>query len=78
MSANNYYTWTLNASGISAINKSGITYLGLRDGHDCLDHPIQDEKSNECRFASVENATSAYRPLLTVNYIITLNQGIII
>lgn len=78
MSANNYYTWTLNASGIALIQKGGITKLGLRDGHDCLDQVIESNKSNECYFASSEHATEAYRPLLTVNYIITLNQGIII
>ena len=78
MSSGNYYTWTLNTNGLAAINKSGITKLGLRDGHDCVDHPIQNNTSNECQFASVENATVAYRPLLTVNYRVTLNQGIII
>ena len=72
MSANNYYTWTLNAAGRSEINVGvgAVTKLGLRDGFDCLDHPISSsgDVSNQCKFASKENSTSAYRPLLTVTY----------
>ena len=40
-SSASYINFTLNSTGISWINKSGITKLGLREGHDALDNPIE-------------------------------------
>jgi len=71
MSANNYYTWTLNASGLAAINVGvgAETKLGMREGHDVENDPMTGTDVNcSATFASKENATSAYRPLLTVTY----------
>ena len=56
--------WDLNDTGIGWINKSGITYLGLRGGHDLLDHAITANTQVSLR---VYQATD-YMPLLRVTY----------
>lgn len=71
-------TFTLNATGRGWINKSGYSKLGLREGHDCLDNVIGDELSDELYIRTSEYTGTSSDPLLTVTYIITLNQGIII
>jgi len=38
INANQYNTWTLNATGRGWISKTGYTKLGVREGHDCLDN----------------------------------------
>lgn len=35
-----YNSWTLNATGIEWIDKTGITKLGTREGHDCIDSTV--------------------------------------
>ena len=35
-----FNAFTLNATGIGWINKTGVTKLGLREGHDAIDHAI--------------------------------------
>jgi hypothetical protein len=35
-----YNDWTLNATGIAAIDKTGDTVLGFREGHDITDNAI--------------------------------------
>jgi len=39
-SAGNYTAFTLNATGRGWIDKTGYTYLGMREGHDALDIPV--------------------------------------
>ena len=34
-----WVTWTMNATGIGWISKTGWTKLGIREGHDCIDSP---------------------------------------
>jgi len=34
VSASQYYDWTLNATGLAVINKTGYSYLATREGHD--------------------------------------------
>jgi hypothetical protein len=42
-----YNTWTLNATGLGWINKTGITKLGQREGHDALNAPIESNCWNQ-------------------------------
>lgn len=37
MSTGDYVDWTINATGLAAINTSGITKFGFREGHDIID-----------------------------------------
>lgn len=63
-------TWTLNSTGIGWISKTGITYLGMREGHDAEDHPITYTYFNGIEANYSTNATSGKRPNLIVTYTI--------
>jgi len=43
---NRFYDWTFNSTGRAAINKTGITYLCAREGHDILDNVIANSARN--------------------------------
>lgn len=59
-----YFTFTLNATGIAAISKTGITKFGVRDKRD-LDNSAPTG-SNSITCVSADSATN--KPYLTVNY----------
>ena len=70
-----YNTWTLNATGLSWISKTGTTYLGLREGNDAKDNEISDKVySGDCnRIAGYfsENTGTDKDPYLSVTYTTT-------
>jgi len=59
------YTYTLNASGLAAINTSGYTKLCMIDSNDLVAGAVTG-----CNlvFYSVEDGTESNRPLLTITY----------
>lgn len=65
-----YTSWTLNASGLAAVNKTGYTLLGLREGHDILnDTPgYATGQSNQIRFHTSEATGTADDPYLEIDY----------
>lgn len=63
---NTDWTFTLNATGLGWISKTGYTQLGLRGGYD-IDNTTPVAR-NYTKVATVDNATSAYRPLLSVTH----------
>lgn len=58
-------TYTFNASGIAAINGSGISKFGVREGHDITDTPVPTSGSNINRIY-VEPAEGTNDPALTI------------
>jgi len=58
----NYNNWTLNASGLAAINKTGVTTFSVREGHDAEDIAIEVGE-NYVNFYSV---ASDYDPKIVV------------
>jgi glucuronoarabinoxylan endo-1,4-beta-xylanase len=66
--AGQYNDIVLNNSGIAAINKTGITFLGLREGHDVLNDPVDD--TNWFIFSSSNEAGTSQDPYLEVTYTI--------
>lgn len=65
ISTSAYNTWTLNASGLAAISKTGVTKLGLREGHDFLDSAYAGSNNtfNEVTFHMADGSN---KPVLTV------------
>lgn len=88
-----YNTFTLDATGLTWIAKSGdtsscgttagVTCLGLREGHDLTDSSPGDALSNSLTFSTVEAADASQDPFLTVSYtavapvVIKINGGTI-
>ena len=67
ISAAQYQFWTLNATGITAINKTGFTKLALREGHDVLNDPPQGS-SSRIKYYSLERAGVSEDPYLKIIY----------
>jgi hypothetical protein len=65
--ADTTWTYTLNSTGLTWINKTGYTLLGLRAGPE-LDNASAPTVRNYSRICWSENATPAYRPTLTVTH----------
>ncbi len=65
-----YNDWTLNATGLSIINTTGYTLIGLREGHDVLDSAIVGgvNADVQCRFYTSEQAGTGDDPYLLVDY----------
>lgn len=63
-----YNTFTLNSTGLMNINLSAITKLNILVGHDIENVDPAANGSNNVRFASEENATSTFRPVLKISY----------
>lgn len=63
-----YCAWTLDATGRGWISATGITRLGLREGHDCLNSPIADNSTNSIDIIEAENAGTSSDPKLVVTY----------
>lgn len=65
---NQYTVIPLNMTGLSWINKTGITLLGLREGHDIVNMPPDNEAENGIRAYSSEQPGTSQDPYLTVIY----------
>ena len=69
---NKFNTWILNTTGMNWISKGGITYLGLREGHDILDDPLDllepNQGTNRIDFITSEDVAITKRPYLEVRY----------
>lgn len=70
LTAGQYYVWTLNATGIGNINKSGTTKLGAAEGHDVLDNDYAGGSgtNNLFNIYCAEQAGTDKDPYLTVTY----------
>lgn len=64
---NNYYSWTLNTDGRSAINVTGWTKLSEKIGFDQEDHACGPSDSG-VRWRASEYTGTAYDPYLEVTY----------
>lgn len=61
-----YNTWTLDATGRGWISLTGVTKLGLREGHDCINSAVVGD--NICGFYSAEYTGTSADPKLVVTY----------
>lgn len=62
-----YKDWTLNATGIAAINKTGVTALGIRPSNDFSDATAPTARSFAIGYFSAD-ATQTNRPKLVIDY----------
>src|SRR3989344_2321566 len=69
-SAGSYANWTANASGLSAVDKTGFTLVGLREGHDIEDNQYEggNNTSNQVRFSTSEETSTTQDPMLEVTH----------
>jgi uncharacterized delta-60 repeat protein len=70
ISVNTYNSFTLNETGRGWISTTGWTKLGMREGHDVLDHPYvgpQDSKNRIHGYWSEQTGT-AQDPKLSITY----------
>lgn len=65
ISTSAYQTFALNATGLSNINKTGVSKFGCREGHDCVDSAVTTSTSS---YVSWTCAESTNDPTLTVTY----------
>ena len=63
-----YCDWTLDATGRGWISTTGITKLGLREGHDCLNSAIADNTTNTIDANDADAAGTSTDPKLTITY----------
>ncbi|MDY6953364.1 MAG: DUF2341 domain-containing protein, partial [Thermodesulfobacteriota bacterium] len=69
---NQYNSWSLNATGLGWISTTGWTKLGMREGHDVLDHAYigaADTKNRINGYWSEQSGTT-YDPKLSLTYAI--------
>ena len=70
---NSYLNIYLNSTGLSWINKTGWTKIGLREGHDIMDDPLNAPGGSGIRIYT-SNYDVNYAPYLEVTYAI-INQA---
>lgn len=63
-----YNDWTLNSTGNGWISLTGVTKLGFREGHDCIDSAIATSADNELRTRSADQTGTSLDPKLVVTY----------
>lgn len=64
---NTYNTWILNSTGIGWISKTGYTKLGLREGHDAIDHaPTSSNGYTYTYFSASEDTSGTKDPYLDI------------
>jgi len=68
MSTSAYADWTLDATGRGWISQTGVTKLGLREGHDALNHAPNVTTITGAVFASADAAGTSQDPRLVVTY----------
>jgi hypothetical protein len=61
-------TWTLNSTGRGWINDDGYTLLGMREGHDVLNHQLSVNGSNKINIRYSEYTGTDSDPYLSVTY----------
>lgn len=66
--AGTYAVFNLNATGIAAISKTGITKLGAREGHDAENIEIAQNTRNLWAISMAETALTTLDPKLTVTH----------
>jgi hypothetical protein len=66
-----YQSWALNATGLTVINKTGPTLLGLREGHDLINSAYAgaNNTSNQVRFYTSEQAGTGDDPYLEITHV---------
>lgn len=71
VSTSAYTAWTLDATGRGWISKTGFTLLGMREGHDAIDSPIDGSggaTQNRLTFSTSEETGTSQDPYLSVTY----------
>lgn len=64
-----YNDFTLDATGRGWVNKTGVTKLGVREGHDCIDDPtVGGTSKNSTDLATAETSGTTSDPKLVVTY----------
>lgn len=65
-----YTDWTLNATGIGNISKTGITKFAFREGHDLLNSPYAGagNTNNNLNVMAAEQTGTTYDPKLVVTH----------
>lgn len=63
--------WTLNATGIGWINKTGWTKLGIRTWQDC-DDIVPIEQVEECEIKVNSRDSGLYKPYLVITYVMPI------
>lgn len=61
-----YNAWTLDAIGIGWISKTGISFLGTREGHDAIDSPITTDTTDRITVSTSEDTSGTKDPYLDV------------
>ncbi len=76
LSTSAYNQFTFNATGRGWVNKTGITMIGLREGHDCIDDSCQTSTSDKFTIYASEQSGTATDPYLdvTASAAVTLEQ----
>lgn len=68
MSTVAYNDFAFNSTGIGMINKSGVTKLGFREGHDVLDSPVASGAGNSIRVFAADQTGTTQDPKLVVEH----------
>lgn len=63
-----YNDFTLNASGISNIDKTGVSKFGLREGHDLEDTVISNGDTNNVLFRSADQTGTVNDPMIVITH----------
>lgn len=61
-----YNSWTLSSTGKGWISKTGVSKLGLREGHDAINSAIADNAYNIVAFSTSEDTSGTQDPYLDV------------
>lgn len=73
-----YWDFAFNATGLTSINKAGITKTAWREGHDLINSSYVGGSTtfNYIQFSCAETATTAQDPKLVITYTAAVNEGI--
>jgi hypothetical protein len=63
---NDYSTFTLNSTGIAAIDQNGVTKLSVREGHDVENTAIANSSTNQLNASAADKAGTTEDPMLVV------------
>lgn len=65
-----YTTWTLNATGLTWINPTGYTLIGLREGHDAINSAFAgaNNTNDGIQINTSEQTGTANDPYMTITY----------
>jgi hypothetical protein len=68
ISTSAYLTSSLNGTGIAAVNLTGVSKFGVREGHDLGNARPGNDESNSVIFSSADHADTSQDPKLEVTY----------